>query len=80
MGICIETTSTKDLKKLAKIIEDEISKRNARKEQCEVEIANLIYDVRRELNCTISISTPFNLFKIKPDTPFLIKIEDEEDE
>ena len=66
MGICIETTSTKDLKKLAKIIE--------------VEIANLIYDVRRELNCTISISTPFNLFKIKPDTPFLIKIEDEEDE
>lgn len=82
MGICLGTTSTKDLKKLLSIINEEIEKREAQNRQYANDIFNLIDDIRSEEGCTIVFQNQYNEFRIGPDDSFYVEIisEDDEDE
>ena len=80
MGFCLGTASTKYLKKLISIIEEEIEKREEQNQQYANSIFNLIDDIRSEEGCDIVFKNAYNEFRIGPDDDFYVVVESDENE
>ena len=80
MGFCLGTASTKYLKKLVRIIEEEIDKRNAQISRYADDIFNTIDDIRSEEGYTIIFRNAYNEFRIGPDDMFSVEVASDDDD